>query len=141
MSTRAAIGRRQEPSTDGRILVGIDDDPMCLEVMSAMAWTMGIELRAFPSATAAWDFLSDDSNWFDLRIEAVLCDLMMPRWTGLDLLEKMKQDRRLRSVPFYIVSGADPQVYRRILGQMGADGFFPKPLDLDAIATACRRSK
>lgn len=62
---------------------------------------------------------------FDL----VLLDLMMPVMDGFEVLARMKQDRRMRTVPVVMISALDEidSVIRAI--EMGAEDYLLKPFD------------
>ena len=60
-------------------------------------------------------------------VDVVLLDLMMPNLSGLDVLERMRADARLRSLPCIILTAAgQEQQYRRAMA-LGATEFITKP--------------
>jgi two-component system, chemotaxis family, chemotaxis protein CheY len=65
------------------------------------------------------------------RPDAVLMDLMMPRLTGWQLMERVREEPELarQGLTVVVVSGAGPS---RPLPE-GIRAFLPKPLDLDAL--------
>jgi putative two-component system response regulator len=61
--------------------------------------------------------------------DLVLLDVMMPEVDGLQILEQMRNDDRLRYVPVLILTAvSDPKTKTRAL-QLGATDFLAKPVD------------
>jgi class 3 adenylate cyclase len=77
---------------------------------------------------------------FDL----VLLDLMMPEPNGLQVLERLKADPRLRHVPVVMISALDDLAAVVRCVEMGAEDYLPKPCDpvlLRARIGACLEKK
>ena len=60
-------------------------------------------------------------------IDVVLLDLMMPHLSGLDVLERMQADERLRSIPCIILTAAGQESLHRKAMELGASDFLTKP--------------
>jgi DNA-binding response OmpR family regulator len=56
--------------------------------------------------------------------DAMLIDVNLKGVNGLDLLDQIRADEQLKSIPVLLSSGLD---YRRESQQRGADGFLQKP--------------
>jgi CheY-like chemotaxis protein len=72
---------------------------------------------------------------------AVVTDLKMPKLGGLELIRRMREDPRLKTVPVAVLTSSDDPSDRRSARELGAL-FFAKPLSLDgyeAIARAIER--
>src|SRR5512141_343142 len=61
------------------------------------------------------------------RIDAVVLDVMMPRMSGLDVLEKIRADERMKDVPCIILTAAGEEEYEREARKNGATAFLTKP--------------
>ena len=71
---------------------------------------------------------------FDL----VMLDVMMPRRTGIEVLEEMRADERLHDLPVVVMSAwQSPQDVARALAA-GADQFLAKPFRVDELASMVR---
>ncbi|MDT8448410.1 MAG: response regulator [bacterium] len=71
----------------------------------------------------AWDQLTQ--GHFGL----VLCEWLLPRRSGLDLLEAMQADENLRSTPLVLVTTeSDAETVQKAVAE-GAAGFVVKPFD------------
>jgi two-component system chemotaxis response regulator CheY len=61
----------------------------------------------------------------------VLLDLMMPIMSGTELLDRMRQDPRMQSIPVVLVSAWAKEAVM----VHGAQGFLKKPIDPGALLT------
>ena len=59
----------------------------------------------------------------------VLTDINMPGMSGLELLKRIRVKRT--TVKVYMVSAYENDEYKEASLALGADGFFPKPMDFD----------
>jgi two-component system, cell cycle response regulator DivK len=81
------------------------------------------------SAAEAWNAI------YKNKPSLVLLDLLMPKISGFQLLEKMKAKEDYASIPVIIVSALNEPDTIRVLKEMGADDFFAKPLDIPSLVT------
>jgi len=72
------------------------------------------------------------------RPDVVLLDLNLPRKDGREVLQEMKQDRSLRTIPVVVLTSSDAE--RDIVGayELQANCYITKPVDLDQFITAVR---
>lgn len=61
------------------------------------------------------------------RVDLVIADWNMPKMTGLDLLKAMRKDRRLRDVPFLMVTAVAQKDDIIEAIRSGADNYLLKP--------------
>ena len=78
------------------------------------------------------------------EVDLVLLDLMMPDMSGLEVLQQLKADQRLRTIPVIMISGMREveNVIRCI--EAGAEDYLPKPWNpvlLRARVGACLEKK
>lgn len=76
----------------------IDDEPMMCELIGALL-TGEYEVSAFTDPQAALQALRTRS------FEVVLCDVMMPGLTGMDLFERLSEERPQLAQRFVFISG------------------------------------
>ena len=65
---------------------------------------------------------------FDTKPDLIILDIMMPCWTGLDILEELR--KRGESVPVLILSARNTTPDKVEGLKMGADDYMTKPFDL-----------
>lgn len=63
--------------------------------------------------------------------DLLLLDLNLPKKSGAQVLEHMRQSRRCRDVPVVILSSSDSPKDREQTAQLGATAYFRKPSRLD----------
>ena len=86
----------------------------------------------------ALDFLYGKGNFKDRNTEikpkVIFLDLKMPRLTGLQVLERIKSDAALKSIPIVILtsSAEDPDVKRSY--ELGANSYIVKPVEFENFA-------
>lgn len=96
--------------------------------------------RAFSSAGPQLNLLScnDGDDALDLlyhrggyaempRPDVCLMDIKMPGRSGFDVLDQMKRDEALRSIPVFMVSGSDAQEDVQTAYHKNASGYIHKP--------------
>jgi two-component system, cell cycle response regulator DivK len=86
----------------------------------------------FPSQTAlsaaeAWNIIHKQ------RPALILLDLLMPKISGFQLLERMKAREEYKDIPVIIVSALNEPDTIRLLKEMGAIDFFSKPLNIQGL--------
>ena len=64
--------------------------------------------------------------------DAILLDLRMPNYSGYELLEMFTSFSRTQKIPVIIVSGESGGQTKEHCKQLGAAGYFEKPIDFDA---------
>lgn len=86
-----------------------------------------------------WEFCHADSGASALQSldqtdpDLILLDLGLPDTHGLVVLNQLRGLARRRDCPVYVVSAQqDPAIKRALVGA-GADGFFDKPVAVQAV--------
>ncbi len=67
------------------------------------------------------------------RPDAILLDLRMPNYSGYELLQTLTSLSRTQTIPVIIVSGEAGGQTREHCKQLGAAGYFEKPIDFEAL--------
>lgn len=116
-------------------LLYVDDDPdIRMVVQMALALDPAITVRTATSGAEALHFVLD-GGWHP---DAIVLDVVMPDMTGLELLETLRENQRLRDIPaiFMTARGRDADLadYRR----MEAKGTILKPFDPLGLAAEVR---
>jgi len=107
--------------TAGKIILVVDDDETILELI-----TDGLAEEGF----TVWP----ERNGFEalvtidrLRPALVICDVMMPRLSGLDLLKATRNRPETREIPFIMVSAMDSAEAVQTGLALGAVDYLTKP--------------
>ena len=76
------------------------------------------------------------------RPDAILLDLRMPKYSGYELLQTFTSFSRTQMIPVIIVSGEAGGQTKEHCQQLGAAGYFEKPIDFEALrACLSQRAK
>lgn len=69
------------------------------------------------------------------RPDAILLDLMMPKYSGFELCQTLSSMSFTQLIPIFIVSGEPAERYTEFCENLGARGYFQKPIDFAALET------
>lgn len=61
--------------------------------------------------------------------QIIICDLMMPRMSGFEMLKQLRHDSRIRSIPVLMLTAADSESNEIQVIDSGADDFVSKTAD------------
>lgn len=65
--------------------------------------------------------------------DAILLDLRMPKFSGVDLCRTLSSCCKTQPIPVFLVSGEPAANTQRFCKELGAAGCFEKPIDFDAL--------
>lgn len=72
------------------------------------------------------------------RPDLILLDLNMPRMDGREVLQEMKADEELKTIPVVILTTSDVDRDVNASYLLGANSFITKPMDMDAFFDAVK---
>lgn len=77
--------------------------------------------------------------------DLILLDLVLPKISGMKILEELKGDARYRDIPIVVVTGLTEEAHNLKASTSKADAFFLKPFDtielLAAVADLLKESR
>ncbi len=98
-----------------------EDEPHIVESLSFV-----LEHAGFAVRTA----LDGEAALRELRARApdlLILDLMLPRMNGFEVLKAARADPALKSIPVIVLTARGQAQDRRLVEQIGAEGFMTKP--------------
>jgi CheY-like chemotaxis protein len=101
---------------------------------------VGNRLHVVSDGVEALAYLRGEEPYTDaVRPDLILLDLNLPRRDGRQVLEEIKNDARLRSIPVVILttSKLDEDILRSY--ELHANAYVAKPVDLDQFMKAVRQ--
>lgn len=106
----------------------VDDAVDCIATLNlALEAVPGLAIQTASSAEAALQALKSGT------FAAVITDIHLPEMSGLELVARLREDPRFRSMPILVVSAdADPSTPARALS-LGANAYFAKPYSPSAM--------
>jgi DNA-binding response OmpR family regulator len=106
-----------------RLLI-VDDDAAMLKLVRE---NMGEDFEVTDT--------SDPTEALGLALESrpdcVLLDLMMPKFSGLELCQTFASVSQTQKIPVFVMTGHASEDHREYCLNLGARDFFEKPLDFD----------
>jgi two-component system chemotaxis response regulator CheY len=111
-----------------KVLV-IDDDVVSRMVLMHLVDSCGsFEIVEAEDGEDAWRQLDGG-----LRPAITFCDVRMPRMSGIDLLQRVKGDARLATMPFVLVSAANDGETMEQANCLGAEAYIVKPYQAEQV--------
>jgi DNA-binding response OmpR family regulator len=108
-----------------RVLV-VDDDRELLESVRAALSTRGYEVLVARDGAEALSKVERD------RPDLMVLDLVLPRRSGLTVLERMSHTG-MRSTPIIMMTGTDEQRHRDVAASRGVSVFLSKPFAIEQL--------
>jgi len=126
---------RSEPiaHAPSRTVLIVDDEEDIRAVLEARLEAAGFQVLTAASGMDALERIR--ANPPDL----VVHDFMLPDITGLDVCALVKRDRRLRRIPFILLTARSQPQDRLTAAALGADAYLNKPLNADELLAEVRR--
>ncbi|MFP3949372.1 MAG: response regulator [Gemmatimonadota bacterium] len=116
---------QQEPARSsksrGRVLVA-EDEPHIRRVLLTLLESAAFDTDVVSDGAAALNLLLGDT-----RYDIVLLDLMMPRASGLEILERVKDLKHRRRTPMVVLTAKGQDADRNRAYELGASDFVTKP--------------
>lgn len=116
-----------------RMLV-VDDEPLNLEIIREYLDDPRYDLDLVLSAESALERLEAPGSRYDL----IILDRMMPGMNGIELLKRLKAERRFRTVPVIMQTAASSPEQVREGIEAGAYYYLTKPYEPAALAAIVR---
>jgi DNA-binding response OmpR family regulator len=108
---------------DKPVILVVDDQPQNIELLEAYLVPQGYEIVKAASGEEALEKLSGN------QIDLVLLDVMMPKMSGLEVLEKLRADEKTRLIPVVMVTVLKETEDKVKALEAGCDDFISKPVD------------
>ena len=111
----------------------VDDSSSMRAVIKKTIKVSGFNVGQFLTAADGRDALEVlKEEWVDL----VLTDINMPNMNGMELLEEMKEDEILKTIPVVMVTTEGSEKIMQKSMTLGANGFIKKPFKPEDIRNA-----
>lgn len=108
------------------MILVIDDDIMTLEAIKHCLKSNHFEVVVAENSLQALEAIDKFKN----KIDLIICDIMMPGFSGLELLSLLK-NFYFNTIPVIIVSAYKMSEMVSSAKELGAIDFIPKPIDFN----------
>lgn len=102
----------------------VDDSSVIRQMMKKTLRLAGLDVNEVFEAGNGIEALA---QLHDHDVSVMLADINMPRMNGIQLLQRMKSDERLRDLPIVIVSSEGSKERISELERLGIFGYLRKP--------------
>lgn len=117
---------------DGKSILIVDDDPDTVMALEAAFQETGVTIHKAGDGNTALQIAESEK-----APDLILLDLMLPKRSGLLVLEKLKAKKPRGSKPYVImITGNTGTRHRQYAETLGADAYFTKPFRSDRILEA-----
>lgn len=107
-----------------------EDHADSLDLMVCLLQAQGYRVTTAPDGESALAAAAKDPP------DLILCDLRMPRLSGLELAARIRQDPRLCVIPLVAVTASAMPAEREHAQAAGFSGWFSKPIEPEAFVAS-----
>ena len=124
-----------------KILI-VDDKSSARNTMKTILHSLGfMNLAESEDGNDAWfqlkaEFDGEEKNHFDL----IISDVQMPKLSGLQLLEYVRNDEELKNTPFFIASVVDKKETILASIKLGISGYIIKPYTRESVEKKLKKA-
>lgn len=112
-----------EPASSGTATVLVVDDSINVRRFLALTLSrVGYRVEQAKDGQEALERLEQG-----LAVQAIVCDIEMPRLDGFGLLAKLKANEKLQQLPVLMLTSRSGDKHRQLAIQLGAAAYFSKP--------------
>jgi CheY-like chemotaxis protein len=112
----------------------VEDDKDVQVPISQILELLGYEVACADNGQAGVD---KAENW---RPDVILMDVRMPVMDGPEAIRALRSKSDTESIPVFVLSAFTDAKTRASCKEAGADGFFAKPLDIDKVHAAIKKT-
>lgn len=119
-------GSEKSRSSDSRVeILAVDDQPVILELISAMCQTLGFRVTTALSGAEALSLTKEN------KYDVILTDLAMPGMSGLELSRLLRIDHP--DTPIILITGWEATIERSELESSGISDILYKPFRIEQL--------
>ncbi len=134
MGMRARSEKKEWVETTQQLILVVDNKPMIQFYASLFLQRLNYHVIMTKTAEDALTFLAISIPW------AIVADVELPKMSGLDLLKRVKLDRRTRDIPFIIyTSNNDPKV-KQHCDEAGCAAYLSQAASLDELYVTIQKT-
>ena len=121
-----------QPKRELILLVEDDPDDELLALRTFRKSQVGVDVIVVRDGEEALDYLfgtgSHAGRDLSLMPTRIMLDMYLPKLSGLEVLQRIKNDPRTRSIPVTMLTGSDYQVITSETLRQGAEACVMKPV-------------
>jgi CheY-like chemotaxis protein len=124
----------------GRILM-VEDDPQDVELTLTALDELANEVVVARDGKEALDYLycrGDFNTRPNDNPAVMLLDLKLPKVDGLEVLQQIKSDERLKTIPVVVLTSSREETDMMRSYRLGVNGYVVKPVDFHEFVNAVK---
>ncbi len=122
-----------------RYAVLVEDDIFMIDTLTEFLRRQGYDPMSFVNAEAALEFLQDFQPSADEQIEVLITDFSLPRYSGLDILRRVRACNL--QIPVIVISAGMTSIQTQQALKEGAAAILSKPFTLAVLAETIQSSR
>lgn len=124
----------------GMTILMAEDDDGHARLMQERFENVGVynPIIRFKDGKETWDFLSG-SGVEGGKAYLLLLDIRMPKLDGIEVLRRVKQDTRLKSMPVIMLTTTDDPEEITVCYELGCNNYLTKPVEFEKFAEVIKR--
>lgn len=116
----------------------VEDNPHDVELTlrALKKHNLANKVQVVKDGAEALDFIFNTGS-FDgqtNRLKVILLDLKLPKVSGLEVLQRLKQEERTRSIPVVVLTSSHEDRDIEECYRLGVNSYVVKPLEVEAFA-------
>lgn len=116
----------------------VEDNPHDVELTlwALKKHNLANKVQVVKDGAEALDFIFN-TGFFDgqtNRLKVILLDLKLPKVSGLEVLQRLKQEERTRSIPVVVLTSSHEDRDMEECYRLGVNSYVVKPLEFEAFA-------
>ncbi len=128
---------------NGVIILMAEDDDGHAELVRERFERVGVynHIIRFRDGKETWDFLSGAAKpgIEDNKAYLLLLDIRLPGMDGIELLRRVKQETRLKSIPVIMLTTTDDPGEIERSYELGCNNYLVKPVEFERFAEVIKR--
>jgi CheY-like chemotaxis protein len=125
-------------------IIMIEDDEGHARLIERNIRRAGVsnEIVPFTSGTAASNYLfGSDGSGLQRKGDAllILLDLNLPDMGGIEILQRVKENKHLKSIPVVVLTTTDDSQEIKRCYELGCNVYITKPVNYESFANAIRQ--
>jgi len=129
---------------DLKTILIVEDNPQDVELMMEALdmKSLANQIIHVQDGVEALDYLRYEGSFYDRQKgnpTVILLDIKMPRMDGIELLEIIKQDEKLKSIPIVMLTSSREEPDLVKCYELGVNAYVVKPVDFNDFLHAVKQ--
>lgn len=115
-------------------IVLIEDNPGDIQILDILLGELQPDhkLTVLKNSSLAIDYLKSAEDYDNSsRPDLIIIDMVLPKVPGVNLISLIRSSTVLNRCPVFMLTTVDNPQIKNMAMEMGADGYFVKPLSID----------